>query len=184
MGQKKDLNKFMKISLLCAIALVLMYIEFPITPFPWLKIDLSDVPALMGAFAFGPVAGIIIEIVKNILIVLVKGTQSAFVGEIANILIGISLVVPSAVIYRKWKTTKSAVIGMIVGALCMQIVGILANIYLLLPLYGMHLVGAALINYILIGLVPFNGIKAIVASVITFLLYKRLAGKVFKREGL
>ena len=65
MGQKKDLNKFMKIALLCAIALVLMYIEFPITPFPWLKIDLSDVPALMGAFAFGPMAGIIIEIVKT-----------------------------------------------------------------------------------------------------------------------
>ena len=181
MGQKKDLNKFMKIALLCAIALVLMYIEFPITPFPWLKIDLSDVPALMGAFAFGPMAGIIIEIVKNILIVLVKGTQSAFVGEIANILIGISLVVPSAVIYRKW---NSAVIGMIIGAICMQVVGILANIYLLLPLYGMHLVGAELVDYILIGLVPFNGIKAIIASVVTFLLYRRLVGKVFKRESI
>ena len=184
MGAKKDLNKFMKISLLCAIALVLMYIEFPITPFPWLKIDLSDVPALMGAFAFGPVAGIVIEVVKNILIVLVKGTQSAFVGEIANILIGISLVVPSSIIYRKWRSKKSAVIGMIVGALCMQVVGILANMYLLLPLYGMHLVGSALIEYILVGLVPFNGLKAIVASVVTFLLYRRLEGKVFKNETL
>lgn len=184
MESKRNLNKFMKISLLCAIALVLMYIEFPITPFPWLKIDLSDVPALMGAFAFGPVTGIVIEIVKNILIVLVKGTQSAFVGEIANILIGISLVVPSAVIYRKWKTRKSAVIGMIVGAICMQIVGILANIYMLLPLYGMHLEGEALMNYILIGLVPFNGIKALVASVVTFLLYRRLQGKIFKEQTL
>ena len=124
------------------------------------------------------------KIVKNILIVLVKGTQSAFVGEIANILIGISLVVPSAVIYRKWNSAKSAVIGMIIGAICMQVVGILANIYLLLPLYGMHLVGAELVDYILIGLVPFNGIKAIIASVVTFLLYRRLVGKVFKRESI
>ena len=84
--QNKNLNKFIKISLLGAIAVVLMYFDFPIPflPFPWLKIDLSDIPALMGAFAFGPMSGVLIELLKNLLILIVKGTGTGFVGEMAN----------------------------------------------------------------------------------------------------
>ena len=83
-------NRFIKLSLLSAIAVILMYIDFPVIPiFPWLKIDLSNVPALMGAFAFGPLAGVIIELMKNLLILIVKGTGTGFVGELANFLVGV-----------------------------------------------------------------------------------------------
>ena len=79
MNSSKNLNKMIKISLLAAIAVVLMYFDFPIIPaFPWLKIDLSEVPALMGGFAYGPVAGGIIVILKVFLRFLIKGTETGF----------------------------------------------------------------------------------------------------------
>ena len=130
-------NRFIKLSLLSAIAVILMYIDFPVIPiFPWLKIDLSDVPALMGAFAFGPLAGVIIELMKNLLILIVKGTGTGFVGELANFLVGVALVWPAALVYKKNKTKKTAILGMVLGVLCIEVVGILANVYLLLPAYG------------------------------------------------
>ncbi len=121
-SKKLDVNKCIKISLLGAISVILMYFDFPVIPiFPWLKIDLSDVPALMGAFAFGPITGIVIEGLKNILILIVKGTGTAFVGEIANFIIGISLVAPAAYIYNRNKSRKTALIGMAVGFVSVQI---------------------------------------------------------------
>ncbi len=127
-------NRFIKLSLLSAIAVILMYIDFPVIPiFPWLKIDLSDVPALMGAFAFGPLAGLIIELMKNLLILIVKGTGTGFVGELANFLVGVALVWPVTLVYKKNKTKKTAILGMVLGVLCIEVVGILANVYLLLP---------------------------------------------------
>ena len=94
-----------KISLLSAIAVVLMYFDFPIIPaFPWLKIDLSELPALMGGFAYGPVVGGIIVVLKVILRFLIKGTETGFVGEAANIIVGLALVVPAAWLYHKNKS--------------------------------------------------------------------------------
>ena len=178
-------NKFIKLSLLSAIAVVLMYIDFPVIPiFPWLKIDLSDVPALMGAFAFGPLSGVIIELMKNLLILIVKGTGTAFVGELANFLVGVALVWPAAMIYKKNKTKKTAILGMLVGILAMEIVGILANVYLLLPAYGMAMSKAELMQYVTVGLIPFNGIKAILVCGITYVLYKKMSVSVFKVEPM
>ncbi|HHD2752732.1 TPA: ECF transporter S component [Clostridium perfringens] len=178
-------NKFIKLSLLSAIAVVLMYIDFPVIPiFPWLKIDLSDVPALMGAFAFGPLSGVIIELMKNLLILIVKGTGTAFVGELANFLVGVALVWPAAMIYKRNKTKKTAILGMLVGILAVEIVGILANVYLLLPAYGMAMSKAELMQYVTVGLIPFNGIKAILVCGITYVLYKKMSVSVFKVEPM
>ena len=178
-------NKFIKLSLLSAIAVVLMYIDFPVIPiFPWLKIDLSDVPALIGAFAFGPLSGVIIELMKNLLILIVKGTGTAFVGELANFLVGVALVWPAAMIYKKNKTKKTAILGMIVGILAIEIVGILANVYLLLPAYGMAMSKTELMQYVTVGLIPFNGIKAILVCGITYVLYKKMSVSVFKVEPM
>ncbi len=138
--KQKDLTTYIKISLLSAIAVILMYIDFPVIPlFPWLKIDLSEVPVLMGAFAFGPMTGIVIELIKNLLIIVFKGTYTGFVGEVANFIVGISLVVPASTIYKRNKTKKSSIIGMIVGILILEVVGIIANVYFLLPAYGMKM---------------------------------------------
>lgn len=178
-------NRFIKLSLLSAIAVILMYIDFPIIPiFPWLKIDLSDVPALMGAFAFGPLAGVIIELMKNLLILIVKGTGTGFVGEFANFLVGVALVWPAALVYKKNKTKKTAILGMVLGVLCIEVVGILANVYLLLPAYGMAMSKAELMQYVTVGLIPFNGIKSILVCGITYALYKKVSVSIFKVEPM
>ena len=179
----KNTNKMIKISLLSALSLILMYIDFPVIPiFPWLKIDLSDVPALLGAFGFGPLAGVLIELIKNILIVLVKGTQTGLVGETANFLVGVALILPASFIYRRNKSKKSAILGMVLGAVCMEVVGIIANVYFLLPAYGMQMSPAESIKYITLGLLPFNGIKAVIVSVLTYILYKKVSVSIFKAE--
>ncbi|MDM0867707.1 ECF transporter S component [Clostridium perfringens] len=178
-------NRFIKLSLLSAIAVILMYIDFPVIPiFPWLKIDLSDVPALMGAFAFGPLAGVIIELMKNLLILIVKGTGTGFVGELANFLVGVALVWPAALVYKKNKTKKTAILGMVLGILCIEVVGILANVYLLLPAYGMAMSKAELMQYVTVGLIPFNGIKSILVCGITYALYKKVSISIFKVEPM
>ena len=178
-------NRFIKLSLLSAIAVILMYIDFPVIPiFPWLKIDLSDVPALMGAFAFGPLAGVIIELMKNLLILIIKGTGTGCVGEFANFLVGVALVWPAALVYKKNKTKKTAILGMVLGFLCIEVVGILANVYLLLPAYGMAMSKAELMQYVTVGLIPFNGIKSILVCGITYALYKKVSVSIFKVEPM
>jgi riboflavin transporter len=183
--QNKNLNKFIKISLLGAIAVVLMYFDFPIPflPFPWLKIDLSDIPALMGAFAFGPMAGIVVELIKNLLILIVKGTATGFVGETANFIVGISLVAPAAWVYHRNKSKKTALLGMILGIISIEIVGILANVYFLLPAFGMQMAKEELIRYVTLGLLPFNGIKSILVCGITYVLYKRVSVAIFNVDS-
>lgn len=182
-SQNKNLNKFIKISLLGAIAVILMYFDFPVIPiFPWLKIDLSDVPALMGAFAFGPITGIVIELLKNILELLIRGTGTGFIGEIANFIIGVSLVFPAAWIYHRNKSKRTAIIGMILGFISVQVIGILVNVYFLLPAYGMSMNKSELIQYVTVGLIPFNGVKAILVFTITYILYKRVSRLVFNVE--
>ena len=140
MNTSKKLSINIKIGILSAIAFILMMFEVPIVPaFPWLQIDLSDVPALIGAFAFGPVAGVVIELLKNVLKMLLMGTSTGGVGEIANFLIGIAFVVPAAIVYKKGNTKKLAIVGMLVGTVAIVLMGILANIFILLPLYGMKM---------------------------------------------
>ncbi|MPQ43562.1 ECF transporter S component [Clostridium tarantellae] len=185
MKPKNNLNTFIKVSLLSAIAFILMYIDFPVIPiFPWLKIDLSDVPALMGAFAFGPLTGIVIEAVKNLMIIVLKGTQTGFVGEIANFIIGVSMILPASMLYNRCKTKKNAIIGMVSGIVIMEVIGILANVYFLLPAHGMQMAPAELMKYVTVGLIPFNGIKGVLVSVVTYLLYKKISVAIFKVEPM
>ena len=180
---RRKLDRSIKIAVLGAIAFLLMFIELPVIPmFPWLKMDLSEVPVLMGAFAFGPLAGISVEVLKLLLHLMIKGTGTGGVGELANLLVGASLILPAAFIYNRNKSKKTAIIGMILGGISMEVVGVLANVYLLLPAYGMMMPSETLMKYVTIGLLPFNGIKAILVSTITFLLYKRVSVSIFKVE--
>jgi len=183
--QNQNLSKLIKISLLGAMSVILMYFDFPIPffPFPWLKIDLSDVTALIGGLAFGPMAAVVIELIKNLLILVVKGTSSSYVGELANFIIGVSLVLPPAIMYKINKSKKSLLIGMLLGLVSVEIVGILANVYILIPLYGMPMSPEEIMNYVTVGLLPFNGIKAIMVGVITYVLHGRLEKAVFRKEA-
>ena len=178
-----NLNKMVKVSLLTGIAFILMFFDFPVLPmFPWLRIDLSDVPALMGAFAFGPLAGILIEFLKVTMNFLLQGSSTGGVGELANFIIGASFVAPAAWIYLKNKSKKTAILGMIVGVVVMEVIGIIANVYFLLPVYGMKMAPEALMQYVTIGLLPFNGIKGMLVSGLTYVLYKKVSVSIFKVE--
>lgn len=181
-------------ALLGAIAVVLMLFEIPLwfAP-PFYELDFSEVPVLIGAFALGPVAGVIIEMLKILINLVITGSTSAAVGELANFLIGCSFVVPAAIVYYRNKTIKNAIKGMIIGTVCMVFLGALMNAFVLLPAYAYFLtdmtidkligmgtaVNSAITNmstFIFYAVVPFNLLKGVVVSLITLLVYKRISG--------
>lgn len=180
-------------AIFAALATVLMLLEFPL-PFiapSFYEIDLSEIPVLIGSFVMGPVAGVIMEAVKILLKLLIKGTSTAYVGDFANFVIGCCLVVPASVIYKKYKTKKGAFIGMLVGTVVMAVAGTIMNYFVLIPFYvkafGMPLdaiigMGAkinSLISnkwtFVLICVAPFNIVKGVIDSLITALVYKRIS---------
>ena len=131
--------------MLGALAMILHLFDFPI-PFlapGFYKLDFSEIPVMIGAFYLGPVGGIVIELVKILLKLVVKGTSTAFVGDFANFVVGCSFVVPASIIYHMKKTKKTAVIGLVTGTVVMAVFGSLFNAVYLLPafskLYGMPL---------------------------------------------
>lgn len=172
----KSTNFTIKVGLLSAFALLLVYFEFPILPaFPFLKIDLSDIPALIGAFAFGPIAGGVIEGIKNILMVLVKGSQTGGVGELANFVVGCFFVCTAGFIYKRKKTRTNAIISLIVALIIMSVAAVLANYFVFVPLYFKNISTKDLIHYMVFGIIPFNLIKGTLISVITIVIYKRVS---------
>lgn len=182
-------SSLIKISLLSVIGFLLMLIEFPLPLFPeFLKLDLSDIPAIVGGFALGPVAGVMIELIKNILKFVIK-TGTGGVGEFANFIVGGAFVFVSAGIYHMKKDKKHAIIGCIVASIVMALVGGLANNYILLPFYTKFMPMDAIIGMaaavnklvvsketlVLYAIVPFNLIKGIILSVITAGIYKKVS---------
>ena len=122
-------------AMLAALATVLQYLDFPI-PFlmpSFVKFDLSDLPALIGSFAYGPLAGVLIEFVKNLLHCAVS--KSATVGELSNFILGASFVLAAGLIYKHNKTKKTALIGGIVGAVIMGLISVPSNYYVVYPFY-------------------------------------------------
>jgi riboflavin transporter FmnP len=168
-----------KVALLLSISVVLMYVAVPIFPaFDFLKLDFSDLPALIGAFAFGPITGILIEALKNILIMIFKGTQSGGIGELANFLIGASYVGVAGLIYKKFKTKKAAYFSVAAATVVMTAIAVPMNTYVLIPMYKKFLPfinDEWTRNYIYTGVIPFNLIKASLVSIITVLIYKRIS---------
>ncbi|ENK1244103.1 ECF transporter S component [Clostridium botulinum] len=189
--RNNKLNKLVKISVLSTIGFLLMFIEIPIPIFPeFLKIDISDIPALVGGFALGPIAGILIELMKNILHGIFKGS-TVFVGEFANFLVGSVLVGVSSYIYKRDKTKKGALVGLAIGTICMSVVAGLFNYYVLLPLYEKALnfpieaivaIGnklnpkiVDLKSFVYWSIIPFNLLKGVVVSLITAVIYKSVS---------
>ena len=126
-----------QMGMLAAISVVLMLFEIPLPFAPaFYEIDFSEVPVMVGCFTMGPLAGAGIEFLKILLNFAVNGTDTAGVGEFANFLIGCSLVVPAAVIYKRKRTKSGAVIGMAVGTVFMTVVGCFLNAFVLLPAYA------------------------------------------------
>lgn len=185
-------RKIAMVGVFSAIAAVVHLFDFSLFFFPeFYKLDFSEIPALTGAFAFGPVAGVMIEFCKVLLKLLMKGTSTAFVGDFANFAVGCSFVLPASICYRYKKTRKNAIVSCIIGTLCMTVFGSVLNVVYLLPafsaLYGMPLetiigmgtsVNASITDVetlILFAVVPLNLLKGTAVSVVTMLIYKRLS---------
>lgn len=180
------------IGMLGAVATVLMLFEIPLPFAPsFYKIDLSEVPVLVGCFAMGPMAGACIELVKIILNFVINGTMTAGVGELANLLIGCAFCVPAGIIYRKKTTKKGAIIGLISGTLIMTFLGCFINAYIMLPAFAKAFswpldtiiamgseVNASITNlftFVMFAVVPFNLLKGILVSIIVLLIYKKIS---------
>lgn len=181
-----------QVSMLSAIATVLMLFEIPLPFAPaFYEIDFSEVPVLVGCFVMGPLAGAVIELIKILLNLVINGTMTAGVGEAANFLIGCALCVPAGLIYKRNRTRKTAIIGMLTGTVFMTAVGCLLNAYILLPTYakafGMPLdslveMGTAvnshitsLSTFVFFAVGPFNLLKGVLVSLIVFLIYKKIS---------
>lgn len=194
LATKKKVNtKYLtKTAVLSVLAFLIMFIEVPLwfAP-PFLKIDFSDIPALIGSFALGPMTGVVIELLKNILNLALEGTATAGVGELANFIVGSLFVFTAGIIYEKGKSFKSAVVGLLAGTIVMTIVAGIANYFFLLPfyskLYGLPIssfveMGSALNGFVkdvetlvIFAITPFNIVKGILISAITIPLYKRIS---------
>lgn len=187
-------RKMAMIGMFSAIAMILHLFDFPLPFAPgFYKLDFSELPILVGTFAFGPAAGVMMEFVKILLKLLIKGTSTAFVGDLANFVIGCSFILPASAIYAFRKNKKSAILACITGTLIMTVFGTAFNAVYLLPafsrLYGMPLdqllaMGTAvnplakegsIVSFVAACVAPLNLIKGASVSLVTLLIYKPLS---------
>jgi riboflavin transporter FmnP len=187
------------IAMFSAIAAVLHIVDIPLFFAPsFYKLDFSELPVMICAFYMGPVAGVTCEFVKIILKLLIKGTSTAFVGDLANFLVGCSFVLPAAICYQATLSKKGAILSLALGTAVMSVFGSMFNAWYLIPkfseLFGMPMdaiismgtaVNSAITNLptlVLFAVVPFNILKGVLVSILTMLLYKRVEKVFFRRK--
>lgn len=187
-------RKLAMIGMFSALAMILHLFDFPLFFAPgFYKLDFSELPILIGTFAFGPTAGVMMEFIKIVLKLFVKGTSTAFVGDLANFVVGCSFILPASAVYAFRKNKKSAIIACVTGTLVMTVFGTAFNAIYLLPafskLYGMPLedilaMGAAvnplvadgnIISFVAACVAPLNLVKGFSVSLVTLLVYKPLS---------
>lgn len=189
---RMKVKKIAFIGLMGAVSAVLMLFRFPI-PFmpPFLSFDLSGLMEMLGGFMFGPMAAACIIVVKILLQLVMQGSFSLGTGELQNLILSCSYVLPALIIYHRNKTKKMAITGMAVSTLFVSVMAVFTNLYLIIPFYvklfGMSMddiitmcrtVNPAMKNVTsmaVFGLLPFNLIKYGVTSLVTFIVYKRLS---------
>lgn len=179
------------IGMLGAISAVLMLLNTAVPFVPtFIKIDLSELPIILGAFMMGPLSGLMIILVKIVLHLVMSGTDSMFVGEFANVVGSVSYMIPAVLIYKKIRTKKGAVLSMAVGTIVTSVISIISNTFFVFPayakVYGMPMdaiisMGTAvnpgihdLFTMMLYSILPFNIFKFALVSIITFFVYKKI----------
>ena len=188
-SEKTNVTKLTIIAMLAAVAVVLQYLEFgePLVPV-FLKMDLSDIPELIGAFVIGPFGGVLICLVKNLVHMLVS--QSGFVGELSNFMLGAVFSLVAGFIYRRRKTKAVAFAACLTAAAAMALVSLPTNYYIIYPIYaklfgGMETIlglyqailpaADTLWKALLIFNVPFTLVKGLLCVLVTMLIYKPLS---------
>lgn len=187
-GQSR-IRKLVMTALLSALATVLMFVSFSVPFVPsFIKLDLSELPALIAAFSMGPLSGVAVCLVKNLVNLLF--TYSMGVGELCNFLLGVAFVLPAGLIYKKRNDRKGALIGALTGALTMGVISIFINYYLVYPVYAKLLMPmdvilgmyqainpkvSSLWQALCFFNAPFTFVKGLISVAITFLIYKRIS---------
>ena len=193
MNQRNQIRNLTVAAMLSAVAFVLMFLDFSLPMFipSFVKMDFSELPALLGSFALGPVYGIVISLVKNLLHLIIPGTSTAGVGEVCNFLLGAIFAYMAGFIYQRNKTRKTAILGAVAGAVAMAILSVPVNYFITYPAYvkfynlpleailGMYqaLLPAAdsLIKCLIIFNMPFTLVKGLLDAVLCMLIYKSLS---------
>ena len=185
-----SVRKIAGCGMLTAVAVVLQYIEISIPIMPnFIKLDFSDLPELIGAFAYGPLAGVIITLLKNVIHLV--ASQSGFVGELSNFILGAVFSGTAGLIYKHCKTKKGALAGGVIGALAMAVISLPSNYFLIYPMYysilgfpeeailGMYRALMPSIKSIFQALcvfnIPFTFAKGLVCAAVSMLVYKPLS---------
>ena len=191
---KKDTTHNLTVAaMLSAVAFILMFIEFPIPMLipAFIKMDFSDLPALLGAFALGPVYGVIISFMKNLLHIVIKGTSTACVGELSNFILGAIFSAVAGYLYKHHKSRKTAIIGAVAGAVAMGVLSVPSNYFVVYPAYvhfyhmpleailGMYQAilpsADSLIKCLILFNLPFTLVKGLLDAVLCMLIYKPLS---------
>ncbi len=179
--KKLKVKAIVSIAMLSSISFILMLFNFPIPIFPnFLLVDFSDIPALIAALIFGPLAGILVEFIKNVLNYFTVGSATGVpVGHAANFIAGILFVLPTYYLYKKLKTRKGMVFSLIVGSITMGFVMSVLNYYVILPAYTLFLnspamTAPAMRQLIVTAILPFNIVKGVIMSAVFFLLFTRM----------
>lgn len=179
------------VSLLSTLSYVLMLLESP-AYIGFLRLELSDIPAIIGALQFGPIAGVVIELIKN-LIKAITSTKTLGIGELANFIVSAAYVVPAAIIFRKMKSKYKSLAAFGIATICMVIAGFLINYFVTIPMYaslygGMDNVLAAAtvipgikdkFTLILYGITPFNIVKGIFIGLVGHYTFRLLKNRLF-----
>jgi riboflavin transporter len=186
-----SIKALVAIGMLSSISYILMLLNFPIPPFPqFLMIDFSDVPALIAALIFGPAAGILVELIKNVLDYFMTGSATGVpVGHISNFIAGVLFVLPTYYVYNKLKTKKGMTFGLIAGTMIMAIVMSVLNYIIILPAYTWFLNMPAMSSpemrtMIVTGILPFNIVKGFIITIVFMLLFTRMSTWIQKQTAL
>ncbi|MBQ7896303.1 MAG: ECF transporter S component [Oscillospiraceae bacterium] len=190
--RKNSVRRLAMAAMMGAVAFVLMYFSFSIPVLsPFAELDLAALPELIGGFILGPLGAIEIISLKLLLKIVFKGSVSMMTGEIQNLILSISFVLPAVIYYRRHRTKKAAIIGLVIGAVLSIVLAVITNLYMILPfyirLYGMDwdaivaMCSAAnpwvkdIPTMVAFSIIPFNVVSRTLQSLLTILLYKKIS---------
>jgi riboflavin transporter len=184
MKKKNNVRMIVSIGMLSSIAYLLMLLNFPLPLFPnFLFVDFSDIPPLIAALFFGPIAGVLVEFFKNVLNYLATGSQTGIpVGHIANFVAGILFILPVYYTYNKLKTKKGMTLALLLGTLTMAVLMSILNYVIILPAYTALLHFPDMRNLVLPAILPFNILKGFIMSVIFMLVFMKMKGWIDKNS--
>ena len=189
-------------AMLSAIAFVLMFLDFSVPLMPvFIKLDLSELPALVGAFAMGPVSGVVICLIKNLIHLTMTSTGG--VGELSNFILGAAFVLPAGILYQRKKTKTSALVGAFIGAACMAVISVFSNYILVYPIYynfmpketimeayqtaakilPIDITWDTMLPYLIAFNMPFTFLKGLCNVLLTFLIYKHISPLIKGTDG-